>query len=541
MAKKKISEVQDNDILSSEQEVQLALRFAQEYSKSLGIYPSVFNPQLLNSRMQDTTLRSGQKITSDSVARALENPKQSEKDLLSMSESFEITSTPYRRLIGYMSDILAWNLSYYCKNITDVSEYKSAKYKKDIDIVKKFLDCFDYEQQFRLASKQLYREDTFFSVLRDEGPDKYVLQQLPSDFCLITGRFDYGLLFSFDYSFFLRQGIDLDLYPPIFKETYSKLFTQNNTNNYNPAINIDLRSDNTWVYFADCSPDDGFYAWKLNPASIVRTPYFCGLFPDLANQNIIRNLQKSSYMNSAVKILAGTVPMLGDAKAKVKDAYAMSPEVLGKFLQLIRSAINDSVNVVAAPLDQLKGVEFENSSDIQSNWTNNTLGMAGVNSRLLYSGGDNRMNTIETMLSSDVDILAAQEIYPYFSNFLEYYINKRTKYYKFKFEFKGSDIYLDKQRDLEAAIQAANIGIVLPQKFAAALGYKNPFIFQAQLDEARANGWTDTLTPIISAFQQSGDASKQTGRPSKSDSELTESAENTRAQGANISKIKSNK
>ena len=540
MTKKKTNEVQDSDILSSEQEVQLALRFAQEYSKSLGIYPSVFNPLLLNQRMQDASLRTGQKITSDSVARALENPKQSEKELLSMSESFEITSTPYRRLIGYMSDILAWNLSYYCKNITDVSEYKSAKYKKDIDIVKKFLDCFDYEQQFRLASKQLYREDTFFSVLRDEG-DKYVLQQLPSDYCLITGRFDYGLLFSFDYSFFLRQGIDLDLYPPIFKETYSKLFTKNNITSYDPSINIDLRGDSSWIYWGDCSPADGFYAFKLNPASITRTPYFCGLFPDLANQNLIRNLQKSSYMNSAVKILAGQVPMLGDVKAKVKDAYAMSPEVLGKFLQLIRSAINESVNVISAPLDQIKGIEFENSSDIQSSWTNNTLGSAGVNSRLLYSGGDNRMNTVETMVSLDVDLLAAQEIYPYFSDFLEYHINKRTKYYKFGFQFKGSDIYLDRQRRLEAATQSANIGIILPQEFAGALGYKNPFIFQAQLDEARANGWTDNLTPIVSAFQQSGDASKKTGRPTKSDDELTESAENTRSQGSNISKIKSNK
>jgi hypothetical protein len=398
---------------------------------------------------------------------------------------------------------------------------------------------FDIKGEFSKILKQLYREDTFFSILRDEG-DKYVMQQLASDYCLITGRFDYGLLFSFDYSFFLKQGIDLDLYPPIFKETYSKLFTQNNISNYDPSINVDLRSNSTFVYWGDCSPADGFWAWKLNAEKITRTPFFCGLFPDLANQNLIRNLQKSSYMASCVKILAMQIPMTGDAKAKVKDAYSMSPELLSKFLQFMRSAINESVNVASAPMDDIHGIEFENSSDIQSSWTKNTLGSSGVNSNLLYSGGDYRMNQTETMISTQVDELSAMEIYPYFNDFLNYHINKLTKYYKFAIKLEGSNIYLDRQRRLETVMTLANMGIVLPQSMAAAIG-KNPFTFQNQLDEARANGWTDNLTPIVSAFQQSGDASKKTGRPTKSDDELTESAENTRSQGANISKIKSNK
>ena len=539
MAKKKISEVQDSDILSSDEDVQLALRFAQEYSKSLGIYPSVFNPLMLNSRMQDMTLRSGQKITSDNVARALENPKQSEKELLSMSESFEITSTPYRRLLTYMSDLLAWDLTYYCKNTEKNSDYSSVSYKKDLDIIKKFLGSFDIKKEFGTVIKQLYREDTFFSILRDEG-EMLTLQQLPSDYSLITGRFDYGLLFSFDYSFFLRQGIDLDLYPPIFKETYSKLFTQNNTTSYDPSINIDLRSSSTFVYWADCSPSDGFWAWKLNAEKITRTPFFCGLFPDLANQNLIRNLQKNSYAAEAVKILVGKVEMLKDSKANVKDAYAMSPEVLGKFLQLMRSAINESVNVVAAPLDAMSPIQFDGNNDIQSSWTKNTLGISGVNSGLLYSGGDYRPNQIETMISTQIDELSAMEIYPYFNRFLDYHINKLTKKYKFGFLLEGSNIYLDRQRRLELQTTLMAQGIVNPQKIAAATG-QNIFQMQSQLDEARTNNWVDGLTPIIPSFQQSGDSSKQTGRPSKSESELSDSGLQTRDDASNISKIKSNK
>jgi len=537
-AKRKTVEVIDNDILSSEQEIQTALRFAQAYAQSLGIYPSVFNPSLLNSRMQDMTMRgTNGAITSESVQRALESPKSSEKELLSMSESFEVTSSPYRRLLAYMSDLLAWDLTYYCKNIGETSNYTSPKYKKDLDIVKGFLDAFDVKKEFGTVIKQLYREDTFFSVFRDEG-SMFTIQQLPSDYSLITGRWDYGLLFSFDYSFFLRQGIDLDLFPPIFKETYSKIFTKNNTAGYDPSINIDLRRDSTWTYFADCSPADGFWAWKLNPEKITRTPFFCGLFPDLANQNLIRNLQKSSYAAEAVKILAGKVEMLKEQKANVKDAYAMSPEVLGKFLQLMRSAINESVNIVAAPLDSIGAIQFDGNNEIQSSWTKNTIGLSGINAGSIYTGGDYRPNQIETMLSTQIDELSAMEIYPYFNRFLEYQINKLTKYYKFGINLEGSNTYLDRQRRLETQTTLMGQGIILPQSISAAIG-KNPFTFQAQLDEARANGWTDNLTPIIPAAQQSAEA--QAGRPSKQDSDLAESGADTRASGSNLSKVKKNK
>ena len=539
MATKKINKAPEGEVLSSEEEILNALSFAERLSRGAGIYPNVFNPLLLNSRMRDITLTSSRKINSDSVERALENPKESEKTLLEMSESFEVSSTPYRRLIGYMSDLLSWDWTYECTNIGDESNYKTTKYKKDLEVVAKFMDSFDHKSEFAKVTKELYRADSFFSVLRDEGK-KYILQQLPSDYCIITGRWDYGLLFSFDYSFFLRQGIDLDLYPPIFKETYSRLFSGNNSV-YNPSIDIDKRSNNLWVYIGDCSPVDGFWGWKLNSTIATRTPYFCGLFPDLVNQNLIRALQKNVYASQAVKLLTGEVPLLNkDTKATVKDAFAIAPELLGHFMQLMKSAIDDAVNVAVAPLNSIRGVEFTGSNDIQSSWTKNTLGSSGVNSSILYSGGDHRINTIESMLSSDADVLAAQEIYPYFNAFLDYHINKRTKYYKFSIKLEGSNVYLDRQRRLDTAIKLAELGIVLPQTIAASIG-KSPFTFQNQLSEARVNNWTENLTPIISAYQQSSSTTKEAGRPEISEDELTDSGESTRSQGSNLSRVKSNK
>jgi hypothetical protein len=527
----------EEDVLVSQDSIELALEFAKAFSSGLGIYPNAYNPLLLNSRLKDITLRTGQKFTSDSILKLLESPKDSEKELLSISESLEILSTPYRRLLGYMSNILAWDYTYYCTNIGETSNYSSKAYHKDLDIVKQFFDSFDIKKEFSTVVKQLYREDVFFSVLRDEGK-KYTLQQLASDYCLLTGRWEYGLLFTFDYTFFMRQGMDMDMFPPIFKQTYAKLFAGKNPDRgYDPSIDITHRAESTWVYLADCSPEDGFWAWKMNQEKITRTPFFCGLFPDLANQSFIRNLQKNSYAAQAVKLLAGQVPMLDKTKANVRDAYSMSPVVLQEFLRLMQSAINEAINVVSAPLENIQAVEFEGTNDIQSTWTKNTLGQSGINSNLLYSGGDYRMNQTETMLSTQVDELASQEIYPYFDRFLEYQINKRTSKYKFNFRLEGSNTYLDRARRMEAQTSLIGFGIVNPQKIAAAVG-QSPFEFQAQLDEARINNWTENLTPVISAFQQSG---AEGGRPSKSEDKLTESGEDTRSAGSNVSKVKGGK
>ena len=534
--RKKIVESTNKEIVNTEEDVMMALRFAE--ALGLNIYPSAFNPQLVNARMRDIGLLTTGNVTTEKVTKALDNPKSSERELLAISESFEYTSTPYKRLLNYMADILSWDFTYTCKNIKEMSEYKSSEYKKDLNIVKDFFLKFDHKKEFQTILKQLYRQEAYFSVLRDEG-DLYVMQELDPTYCLITGRWDYGFLFSFNYIYFQQGGIDINMFPPIFKETYQKIFTNNNTNSYNPSASVDERGNSLWVQYADCSPINGFWAFKLQNQQATRIPYFSGLFPDFANQNIIRNLQKSSYMSAAIKLLSGQIPMISkEVSAKVKDAFAISPENLKPFLQLLRSAINESVNVITAPLNDIKGIEYSIENDIASSWNRNTLGSAGVNSNLLYSGGDFRMNQTETLLSVDVDSFVSEEIYPWFNKFLEYQINNRTKKYKFKIDLEGTNFYTDKTRRREAQSALMGVGIVLPQKIAAAY-QMNPFSFQSQLDEARVNGWTDTLTPIIPAAQQAAGA--QVGRPAKADDKLSESGEETRSAGSNISKVKKNK
>jgi hypothetical protein len=508
-----------------------------QFSNALSnIYPNFFTPAMTNSRLKDVSLLTTGGVTEDRVEKALANPKESERELLAISESLEYSSTSYKRILQYMANLPAWDWTYYCKNIGEISNYKSKKYQKSLDVMKRFFDRFDVKKEFSTVVKQLFREETFFSVLRKEG-EKYTLQELQGDYCLITGRWDQGLLFTFDYMFFNRGGVDIDLFPPIFKKTYSRLFKDARANDYDPSLSVDLRGNSTFVYQADCSPEDNFWAWKLSPELITRIPYFSGLFPDLAMQSLIRGLQKSSYMASAAKLIFGEIPYNKDIKASVKDALGISPKLLGEFLQLVKSGVNnEAVKITSAPLQNIQAMEFTPDKDMYSSYLHTVLGISGINSNLLFSTGI-KPNQTETILSANVDELVALSIYPYFNNFLDYHVNNELKEakceHRFGFNFEGSNFYLDRDRRLETQIKLMDKGAVNPQKVSAALG-QNPFVFQSQLDEARINGWTDNLTPIISSFQQSGAVDK--GRPKKSDSELGDAGAQTRSDGSNISK-----
>jgi hypothetical protein len=140
-------------------------------------------------------------------------------------------------------------------------------------------------------------------------------------------------------------------------------------------------------------------------------------------------------------------------------------------------------------------------------------------------------------MSANVDEMLSEGIYPFFNSFMEFQVNKRIdassrgSHYHFGFNFEGSNFYVDKQRRFDMQKDLMSLGIVNVQKLAASMG-QNPFAFQAQLDEARINGWTQNLTPIVLASQLSG--KENTGRPKSSDSEISDSGMQTRDDSGNI-------
>jgi hypothetical protein len=521
-----VKKTKEGDILIKENEVWDVLKFAASY------YEGYTNPLLLNQRMQDIAL-SPLTATADNIDKALENPKNSETQLIGYSEFTEMTSMVYKRILLYLSGMLSFDLTYTCKNQMKESDYSSKQYKNDVKILTDFLDAFNIKKEFKTAIRQMIRNEVFFSILREEG-DRYTMQELPKNYCLITGRWDYGLLFDFDMNWFFQSGVSVDMYPPVFKKMYNKAFIDNNPN-YKPNNPANQRGDN-WVKWVQTSPKDGFWSFKFSPELVTRIPFLAPMLPDMVTQPIIRKLQTNSYIASASKLLIGEVPLLDKSVkgANVKDSVAISPEMLGKFLALLKAGLSESVKVGVAPLQNMQGISFDGSTPFYQEYLKTASSSSGVNSRLIYTLDKN--NAIESQLSINVDEFLMMYVYPQFADYLDYHINKRTSKYKFRFDFEGTEFFTNRKERFETQMTLSDKGIVLPQKIAASIGML-PHIFIRQLEEGRASKFVDNLTPIQTSFTLGKNStSDKGGRPASKDNDLSDSAAQTREDGGNIEK-----
>ena len=132
-----------------------------------------------------------------------------------------------------------------------------------------------------------------------------------------------------------------------------------------------------------------------------------------------------------------------------------------------------------------------------------------------------------------------ESIYPQFEDFLNYYANKETKKFKWRFKFVGANDQFDRLRRQNEAFAYADKGVVLPNKIASSIGL-NKIELERQLDEAKATGFTDKLMAMININTMPSvpntNSNNDGGRPQKDDSELTDSGLETRSKASNVEK-----
>lgn len=282
----------------SDEELYDVMSFAQQLYGNTFTH-NIMTPELTNSRLKDATLNPLAGTQSD-IEKALLHPKENEKQLVGYSEFFELTSMIYKRTLMYLSNLLSFSVKDIVCTNAELKDYKSAEYKKDYQEVCNFLDKFKIKEEFPKVMRELLRKDAFFGILRDDG-DKYTIQELPGEFCILTGRFNYGWLFDYNMYWFMQPGVNIDMYPQIFKDMYNEIF-EGGDFKYDSAANINNR-DGSYVYWAQTSPVDGFWAWKMNPETATRIPYLAPLFQDVVLQPMVRQLQMNKYIIEATKVM----------------------------------------------------------------------------------------------------------------------------------------------------------------------------------------------------------------------------------------------
>lgn len=514
----------DNKEILSEKEVNQVLNvfnfleFANSYRGTY--YNSYFTPDIINQKMKDINMTPID-ATIESMENALKNPKSNEEILRNYATNMENQNMYYKRLIRYFSDMAAFNINYDCINIEKDSDLNSNEYKEDLKILDDFCCKFDFKSEFSTVIRQILRQGVFYGVLRMDC-NKYTIQELPPNFCKITGRHSYGLLFDFDMNYFIgNYGTDISMYPKVFKKMYNDVFKKI-TNSYNPHTPVDRRSS-TFIYWHQCSPSDGFWAWKISPEIATLMPYFSPMFPDMGFQPTVRKLQNDKYFIEASKLLVGILGFNKETKSgQVANQMNITPDILGKFLGVARQGLNRQIGLVALPVDEIKAVDFDVSqNNIVTDYIK-SLSQQGLSSADVLMT-DNKLNSHQSKLASAVDGNLIKSMYSMFADFVDYFVNMQTSKYKFHVSFHDIDVPDDRAERSTNFKNLASMGIVDYQYLSRSLDI-SPFELKRRLMMSKESGIDKYLIPLMSLNNQS--PSGDVGRPSKpqSDNENTEAS-----------------
>ena len=216
-----------------------------DFSAGLMAVDNFYSPFLSNQLL--TNLNNNPRLpNAEAVKKALNDYKNSGADLQGFVEFASAFDMIFKRTLYSYANALSFDLQITCKNAYTKGDYESEEYKKDRQTVDNFLTNFDYKKEFYNVLLNVLKRDSYFTWFRktksgNRGKMKYALQIMPQDYCMLTGYFEKGLLWSFNVLYFMQPGVDIEGFDPSLKKTYLDAI-ENAELNYKPSAPLDQRT-----------------------------------------------------------------------------------------------------------------------------------------------------------------------------------------------------------------------------------------------------------------------------------------------------------
>lgn len=501
-----------------------------DFSAGLMAVDNFYSPFLSNQLL--TNLNNNPRLPrAESVKKALNDYKNSGEDLQGFVEFASSFDMIFKRTLYSYANALSFDLQITCKNAYTESDYQSDEYKKDRQTVDNFLTNFDYKKEFYNVLLNVLKRDTYFTWFRktktgNRGKMKFALQIMPQDYCMLTGYFEKGLLWSMNQLYWTLPGVDLDSYDPSLKRTYQRAL-ENAELNYKPSAPLNERNG-SYALWADVSPLDGAWCFKWATDNFANNPFLSPYVANILRSDEIGELQYNKDLIAASGILAGEIQLYDQARSGQKaNQFSIDPKTLGAFMQKVKSGLNGVAKVAAVPLANIKYFQFEDKNP--NSYTNELTTTAGIGtgiSRVIYSS--DKMSNAELEAALNEAYQTMKPMYAQFNNFLDFYVNQMTSKYKFKFEFVGSNYQFERDARFDKMMKMADKGLVLNSSaWASAVGM-NPVTFDRMLAESKYTGWIDKYSQMLLNANTSSYKDNEGGRERKNARDLTESGEASR-------------
>lgn len=478
-------------------------------------------------------LNNGSSIpTSIDIKKALNEYKVNEQNLQDYSAYMMNFDMLFKRVALSYANALSFDMQIVCINAENVSDYNTSQYEKDKKKIEDFITHFDYKTEFRRVLQNIIVNETYFTWLRKSKAGngrkaRYCLQVMPQQYCMLTGYFDRGLLWSMNMNYFLQAGVDIDTYDPSLKKTFIRTMEAKGAP-YIPSASIGNR-DGQFALWADVDPSDGAFAFKFDTSNFNSVPFLAPYIKDVLRNEEIGALQYNKDIAAAHAILAGELRLFDNAKSGTKaNQFAIDPKSVGAFMTKAKLGLGEMIKLAALPTENTKWYQFQDTnSDSYEKQLTISAGLGSNISRVIYSS--DRMSNAELQAALDEVYNTVRPVYGQFENFMDFYANRLTSKYKFHFIFDGSNYAHERNRRFDQLTKVADKGLVLPPSaWASVLGY-NPVYFEKMLQESKSSDWIDEYSQLmanVNIGQQVGGG--EGGRPRIADDALTDSGSDSR-------------
>lgn len=483
--------------------------------------------------------------TYEKILKALKSVPYDCRQLARYSEFMEVFDSIYANTLRYMGGLLSFDLSYTCKNIKDPSEYQSEEYKEDLRRVHKFLDSFDYVQEFKnKIVPMILRTETAYTWFRDsyneidkeidleesktKKSEKFALQIMPQNYCQLTGYYDNsGLLYDFDLTYFMKGNVDINLYPKPLIKRFKDILESKTNGDYIPSNQLNNRTGEfaTWT---QTSPLDGAYAFKMDMSNFRQVPPFASLMKTCINNQLAEELQNDKDWLSARAFIFGTIRLFDNAKSGTqKNQFAIDPQTLGTLMGLVANSLKKNVQPLAMPTsdNKMEFYEDKNPNSVSNKLENSAR--QGVSAHTMIYTSDKMMQfELQQAIEGDYQFMA--KLYEQFNAFMNLYVNKKTRKYKFNFEFNGCTRSFQREERRKALNELTTLGLTPNTSYFASVYGIKPQTFERMLEEAHYGDMVSKLTMLMNKNTMSGVTANASGRPTSDYSDMTDNGATAR-------------
>lgn len=512
------------EVLSSEQ-VWDILKYADGLynglkGKGINLYGDtyIYNPE--TEKIQLKNLTNNPKVSSlEEIRKAQAQYKYNDELLQEMSEFMKFWDALYNKALRYYTSLLSWNWSYSCINAKG-KDYASPEYKEDLDKVLEFFNKFNLKSEGARIIKNCLVSDSYFTWFRKSSIG-YTLQVMPQDRCKITGTSAVcRFLYDFDLSYFFDPSVNINNYDKSLLTDFKEFAKGQNIKSFANTKN-DLKTSYIFNNWTRTKVNNGAWCWKFNDEDFNVVPPFTVIFKTIFDDDVIQRLQKNKDMIGSNFLLWGEMPLKKEGLTGAeKNAFKVEPSQMGQLLNLARKGVSKEIKIIPLPLENTRTAQFQDgNSNMAQNLLKSTAGQISNAPEFLYSVDHMSQEALKNALYLDYKWVA--NIYKQMENFLNYFVNKETSKYKFKFTVSGSNLYWNRKDEQDSFIKLLDKGILLNESKIASLWDMECQDLMANMDEMKNNGFIDKLQLLLN-INTSQQEEKPNGRPMTDNNDNTE-------------------